>query len=160
MSQMVQIWRPLVCDCVIHQVVDDGVAGGAVSYATHAEAMAVVRVRFRERPSTTKNPDREPQPPAKQCPAHAALGFTPAMYAAARADNNALDAALEIVRRDFQADVGADPRVLWTLKVDRTIELEFPERALSPIQKRAIELAMNTAALSDTRLKVGKVKVR
>ena len=106
MLDMVQVWQPDTCGCLVHQAGDQDAPNGerAMRYVTHAQAVQVHLAHFLARPQSTQRHIWGPfsipawlrwrpvlklliqrlQPAARLCPAHLVLGYTGEMYETVR----------------------------------------------------------------------------
>jgi len=131
-NNSIRLWSPDTCSCVIHQAYDDTIAPADTVFTFVTEEQAEELVSARRR-AGDKHINRNKQPPAKLCPAHASLGHTVNRFNIVLAENrlkNGVLAAAQEVNPDVKP---SDYR--WSFDADRNLEADFAGMSLSDKSK-------------------------
>lgn len=121
MARRMQRWSPDTCKCGVYEEWDDmdPDPDPPKFYLTHTAAQTLADQIL----DAQRKPRRE-QPAEILCPAHMALGRTPAMFAALHDENDrkniTIDLAVAVVPQI------ADSTYVWAFDKDRVLEVSFP----------------------------------
>jgi len=137
-NNAIQLWSPDTCDCMIHLAYDDTLPPDqrVFSYVTRDEAEAIIQAR---RNAGEQNINRNPQPPARSCPAHLAHGFTAVLLDKVRGENQRKNMALALAQNVVNTLSFAN--YSWSFDSSRVLQVRFMNISVTLQKKNQIQSA-------------------
>jgi len=139
-NNAIQLWSPDTCDCVIHTAYDDRLPPDqrVFTYVTRDEAEAIVKAR---RDAGERHINPNPQPAARLCLAHAAIGFTPSLFTAVLDENRRKNITLGSAQQMIVNLKGEHYN--WHFDDNRVLQISFNGITLSQAQKNQLQSSID-----------------